>query len=85
MSLHHRCARFAVKSVAMPDLADGASTEMKGSGVKPYVLKNTGGVYSFTCRNVGNFKTYDECKEAGRVTGWRSGETSAYCSSLALK
>lgn len=53
---------------------------------KPWVGCNaSGGVYSFTCRNVGNYKTYDECKEAGRVTGWRSGETSAYCSSLALK
>jgi DNA ligase-1 len=33
----------------MPELADGESTEMKGSGSKPYVLKNVGGVYSCTC------------------------------------
>jgi DNA ligase-1 len=33
----------------MPDLKDGESVEMKGSGAKPYVLKNTGGVYSCTC------------------------------------
>lgn len=33
----------------MPDLADGESTEMKGSGAKPYVLKNVGGVYSCSC------------------------------------
>ena len=33
----------------MPDLADGESIEMQGSGAKPYVLKNTGGVYSCTC------------------------------------
>jgi len=33
----------------MPDLADGESTEMKGSGAKPYILKNTGGVYSCSC------------------------------------
>src|SRR5688500_3491070 len=33
----------------MPDLADGESVEMKGSGSKPYVLKNTGGVYSCSC------------------------------------
>ncbi|WP_246791437.1 hypothetical protein [Bradyrhizobium commune] len=52
---------------------------------QPWVGCNaTGGVYSATCRNVGNYKSYDECKEAGRVTGWRSGETSAYCSSVAL-
>jgi DNA ligase-1 len=33
----------------MPELQDGESTEMQGSGVKPYILKNTGGVYSCTC------------------------------------
>src|SRR6266705_1305667 len=33
----------------MPDLQDGESTEMQGSGSKPYLLKNTGGVYSCTC------------------------------------
>ncbi|HEX4794734.1 MAG TPA: DNA ligase [Humisphaera sp.] len=33
----------------MTDLADGETTEMKGSGAKPYVLKNTGGVYSCSC------------------------------------
>src|SRR3982750_1508257 len=33
----------------MPDLQDGESVEMKGSGAKPYILKNTGGVYSCSC------------------------------------
>jgi DNA ligase-1 len=33
----------------MPDLGDGESVEMKGSGAKPYILKNVGGVYSCTC------------------------------------
>ena len=33
----------------MPDLADGESTTMKGSGATPYTLKNSGGVYSCTC------------------------------------
>jgi DNA ligase-1 len=33
----------------MTDLRDGESVEMKGSGAKPYVLKNIGGVYSCTC------------------------------------
>ncbi len=37
----------------MPDLADGESTEMKGSGSKPYVLKNVGGVYSCTLPGLG--------------------------------
>src|SRR5881398_1277439 len=33
----------------MPDLWDGESVEMQGSGSRPYVLKNTGGLYSCTC------------------------------------
>src|SRR5512147_2347207 len=33
----------------MTDLADGETIEMKGSGASPYVLRNTGGVYSCTC------------------------------------
>jgi DNA ligase-1 len=35
---------------ALPsDLADGESVTMRGSGAQPYVLKNTGGVYSCSC------------------------------------
>jgi DNA ligase-1 len=33
----------------MPDLADGESVEMAGSGSRPYVIKNVGGVYSCSC------------------------------------
>ena len=33
----------------MPDLKDGESIPMQGSGSKPYILKNVGGVYSCTC------------------------------------
>jgi DNA ligase-1 len=33
----------------MPDIPDGESVEMQGSGAKPYILKNVGGVYSCTC------------------------------------
>jgi DNA ligase 1 len=33
----------------MADLQDGESIEMQGSGTKPYMLKNVGGVYSCTC------------------------------------
>ena len=31
------------------DIADGESVEVQGSAAKPYILKNTGGVYSCTC------------------------------------
>lgn len=33
----------------MPDLADGESIQMQGSGREPYTIKNLGGVYSCTC------------------------------------
>src|SRR5438309_3061987 len=33
----------------MPDLKDGETTQMQGSSAKPYLLKNTGGVYSCSC------------------------------------
>ena len=33
----------------MPDLEDGESIEMQGSGKKSYEIKNVGGVYSCTC------------------------------------
>jgi len=33
----------------MPDLQDGESVDVQGSASKPYLLKNTGGVYSCTC------------------------------------
>src|SRR5437660_7451619 len=33
----------------MPDLQDGESVEMQGSGARPYVLRSSGGVYSCTC------------------------------------
>lgn len=31
------------------DLADGVEVEVRGSAAKPYVVKNTGGVYSCSC------------------------------------
>src|SRR5688572_19826040 len=33
----------------MPDLKDGESIEMQGSGRLPYILKNVAGVYSCSC------------------------------------
>ena len=56
----------------MPDLRDGESVEMKGSGAKPYVLKNTGGVYSCTCPAWRNQSTPIErrtCKHLRKLRG----------------
>lgn len=56
----------------MADLADGETTEMKGSGVKPYTLKNIGGVYSCSCPAWRNQSTPIErrtCKHLRKLRG----------------
>ena len=56
----------------MPDLADGETFEMQGSGSKPYVLKNSGGVYSCTCPAWRNQSTAIErrtCKHLRKLRG----------------
>lgn len=61
------------------------------SGEHPWLgCSGSAGAYAYTgCRNIGPggvpFKTYNECAENGLKGGWRSGEISFYCSSLALK
>lgn len=62
----------------MPDLSDGESTEMKGSGSKPYVLKNVGGVYSCTCpawRNQSSGIDRRTCKHLRKLRGDSAEET----------
>jgi DNA ligase-1 len=56
----------------MPDLQDGESIEMKGSGSKPYVLKNVGGVYSCSCpawRNQSLAIEKRSCKHLRKLRG----------------
>jgi DNA ligase-1 len=56
----------------MPDLADGETFEMQGSGSKPYVLKNVGGVYSCSCPAWRNQSTPIErrtCKHLRKLRG----------------
>src|SRR5712675_752901 len=62
----------------MPDLQDGESTEMQGSGSKPYILKNTGGVYSCTCpawRNQSIAIEKRSCKHLRKLRGDAAEET----------
>lgn len=55
----------------MADLADGASTEVRGSGAKPYVVKNTGGVYSCTCPAWRNQSAPPERRTCKHIKGLR--------------
>jgi DNA ligase-1 len=61
----------------MPDLADGESTEMKGSAAQPYILKNTGGVYSCSCpawRNQSIAIEQRTCKHLRKLRGDKAEE-----------
>jgi DNA ligase 1 len=54
------------------DLADGESTEIQGSGAKPYILRNSGGVYSCSCpawRNQSNAIEQRTCKHIRKLRG----------------
>src|SRR4051794_30384226 len=56
----------------MPNLADGESTQMQGSGSTPYTLKNVGGVYSGSCPARPNQSVPIErpaCKHLRRLRG----------------
>jgi DNA ligase-1 len=56
----------------MPDLQDGEQVEMQGSGAKPYILKNIGGVYSCSCpawRNQSNPIERRTCKHLRKLRG----------------
>ncbi len=56
----------------MPDLRDGESVEVQGSGSRPYVLKNVGGVYSCSCPAWRNQSVPIErrtCKHLRRLRG----------------
>lgn len=61
----------------MIDLADGESTEMKGSGAKPYLLQNTKGVYSCSCpawRNQSVPVEKRTCKHLRKLRGDEAGK-----------
>ena len=62
----------------MPDLQDGESVEMQGSGSKPYVLKNVGGVNSCSCpawRNQSIGIERRTCKHLRKLRGDEAEET----------
>jgi len=66
------CISDRFGEITMPDLQDGESTEMQGSGAKPYVLKNVGGVYSCSCpawRNQSSAIEKRTCKHLRKLRG----------------
>src|SRR5437773_1131861 len=71
----------------MPDLQDGESVAIQGSGARPYVLKNVGGVYSCTCpawRNQSLGIERRSCKHLRKLRG-DSAEAARIGSALPAK
>ncbi len=72
----------------MADIADGAQVEMQGSGAKPYVLKNVGGVYSCTCpawRNQSVAIERRTCKHLRKLRGDAAEDARVGASAPALR
>ncbi len=42
-------------------------------------------MFSPTCRNVGSYRSYNECMEKGLKLGWDGNQQNWYCSSLGLR
>ncbi|MCP3101021.1 DNA ligase [Myxococcus sp. K15C18031901] len=72
----------------MADIADGAQVEVQGSGSKPYILKNTGGVYSCSCpawRNQSIAIERRTCKHLRRVRGDAAEDARCGAAATAVK
>jgi hypothetical protein len=61
---------------------DGCQSSFKYGNQPWNGCSTTGDIFSATCRNVRNFKSYAECTEHGLLTGWHRNGTWWYCSSL---
>ncbi len=61
----------------MPDLNDGESVEIRGTGSEPHVVTNAGGVYSCSCpawRNQSLPPERRTCKHLRQLRGDRAEE-----------
>jgi DNA ligase 1 len=61
----------------MPDLNDGESAEVQGSARAPYILKNTGGVYSCTCPAWRNQSVPIERRTCKHLRAYRGNQAEA--------
>lgn len=76
-------AKFAALEKTSSNCTDGCQTSFKYGNQPWNGCSTTGDNFSPTCRNVRNYKTYDECRDNGLFLGWRNNEIWWYCTSLA--
>jgi hypothetical protein len=75
---------LAILSVAPANAAPANAATPKAAA--PWVgCSGSSGMYSPTCRNLGNWTSYADCIAAGLKIGWRGPENNWYCTSLGLK
>ena len=77
-------AKFAAIERTSSSCADGCATSFRYGNQPWNGCSTTGAEFGFspTCRNVGNYKTYFECRDARMFLGARQNEAWWYCSSL---
>ena len=77
-------AKLAALEKTSSSCTDGCQTSFKYGNQPWNGCSTTGGEFNFsaTCRNIGNYKTYFECKDARLFLGARNSEAWWYCSSL---
>jgi hypothetical protein len=77
-------AKLAQLERTSSNCTDGCQSSFKYGNQPWNGCSSTGGEFNFsaTCRNVGNYKTYFECKDARLFLGARHSEAWWYCSSL---
>jgi hypothetical protein len=78
-------ATFSVAPANAAQPANAAPTSFRSPAAPWIGCSGSAGTFSQTCRNVGNYKTYAECREAGLKVGYRDTEQMWYCTSLGLR
>jgi hypothetical protein len=79
-------AKLAKLATITGSCVGGCATSFRSPNV-PYhgCSLSSGPTSSIPCRNIYNFKTYEECRATSMLIGWRPNDIPWYCSSLALK
>jgi hypothetical protein len=77
-------AKLARLAAATGSCAGGCQSSFKSAKEPWHGCSLSSGSWLQFCRNVGNYKTYNECYDAGLTTGWRSNEAGGYCRALAM-
>jgi len=77
-------AKLAKLAAATGSCAGGCQSSSKTEKEPWHGCSLSSGTWLQFCRNVGNYKTYNECFDAGLTTGWRPNEAGGYCRVLAM-